>query len=431
MIDGAKRVVVVGAGPAGLAVGAELRRRGVEPTILDRGRQVGDSWRWRYDRLHLHTPRVQSALPGLPIPRRFGRWVSRDDVIRYLTGYARFHGLAPRFGVEVERLDRAEGCWILATSDGDVRAVQVVVATGYNHTPWLPDWPGRDDFAGELLHASSYRSPDPFVGRDVLVVGGGNTGAELAADLAEGGAAQVRLSVRTPPHVIPRELAGIPVTLLGLFQDHAPAGLVDPVNRWLERLLVGDLERFGLPAPRRGLLEQFRATGVVPVIDVGLLEQLRAGRVRGVAAVEAFAGRQVVLADGSRIEPEVVIAATGYRRALEPLVGHLGVLDRRGRPRVHGADTVPGRPGLRFVGLDNPFKGQLLQINLDARAAGRAIVRDLGRTSPPVAANGRRRADRRRTPPRSAGRVDAPHVEPAPARRRTPPGIRPGASVTR
>jgi hypothetical protein len=125
------------------------------------------------------------------------------------------------------------------------------------------------------------------------------------------------------------------------------------------------------------VVAQMRATGVTPTIDVGMIAQLEAGRVTPVAAVEGFEDGDVVLADGTRLSPDAVIAATGYRTALEPLVGHLGVLDERGRPRAHGRSTVAGAPGLRFVGIANPLKGLLLQIGLDARAAARAIAREL------------------------------------------------------
>lgn len=375
-------VVIVGAGPAGLAVGACLRRRGIEPTLLDRGDAVGDSWRWRYDRLHLHSPRVQSSLPGLPIPRRFGQFASRDDVVRYLVGYARHHGLEPRTGVEVRRIDRAGPDWTVTTSEGVHDARQVVVATGYNHTPYVPEWPGLDGFRGEFLHAREYRNAQPYVGRDVLVVGTGNTGAEIATDLAETGADRVRLAVRTPPHVVPRSIGVVPTTLVGIANEYTPVRLVDPINSLLEELTIGDLGEHGLPRPERGLKEQFEASDTVPIIDVGLADQLRAGRVEPVAAVTGFDGEAVVLADDSRIEPDVVVAATGYRRALEPLVGHLGVLDDTGRPIVHAAATAPGAPGLRLIGLTNPLKGLLLQINIDARLVARAVARDLARSTP-------------------------------------------------
>jgi cation diffusion facilitator CzcD-associated flavoprotein CzcO len=372
-------VLVVGAGAAGLATAARLRRRGIEALVVDRGTAVGDSWRARYDRLHLHTPRVQSALPGLRIPRRYGRWVARDDMAAYLEQYAASAGIRPRFGVEVHRLERDGSGWKAATDGAALQAAQVVLATGWNRDPVLPDWPGRRTFRGELLHASAYANPEPYRGRDVLVVGAGNTGAEIAADLARGGAARVRLAVRTPPNVLPRELGPVPLTLLGIAEDGAPSWLVDPVNRLVQRRFVGDLTRYGLPRAPAGVAAQMRATGVTPTIDAGLVRELRAGTVTPVAALDRFEDGAAVLADGTRLTPDVVVAATGYTSALAPLVGHLGVLDARGGPLVRGGRTVPAAPGLRFVGLSNPLKGLLLQIGLDARSAAAAIARGRGR----------------------------------------------------
>ncbi|MYR62313.1 NAD(P)-binding domain-containing protein, partial [Streptomyces sp. SID625] len=167
-------VYVIGGGPGGLAAAYALRARGVRAVALERSDRVGASWRGHYDRLRLHTTRRLSALPGLPIPRRFGRWVARDDVVRYLEKYAEHHELEIVTGVEVSRVERTpDGTgWLLrATGGRELTGTAVVVATGYNHTPRLPDWPGRTAYTGELLHASAYRSPGPYAGRDVLVVG--------------------------------------------------------------------------------------------------------------------------------------------------------------------------------------------------------------------------------------------------------------------
>ncbi len=226
------------------------------------------------------------------------------------------------------------------------------------------------------MHASEYRSPLPFAGRDVLVVGAGNSGAEIAADLAQHGARSVRLSVRTPPNIIPRQLGPVPTTLLAIGMEYSPAWLVDPINRLLQRSVLGDLTRYGMPAATGGVVAQARATGVTPTIDVGLVASLRAGRVTPVAAVERFDGPDVVLTDGTRLAPDAVIAATGYTTGLAPLVGHLGVLDVRGNPLVTGRPSLPVAPGLRFVGLSNPLKGQLFQIRLDASAVARAIAKE-------------------------------------------------------
>jgi cation diffusion facilitator CzcD-associated flavoprotein CzcO len=279
----------------------------------------------------------------------------------------------------VRCLERDGDTWIAHTDATPLRVRQVVVATGYNRTPVAPDWPGQDSYGGELRHASGYANAEKYRDTDVLVVGAGNTGTEIAADLAESAAGTVWLAVRTPPNVVPRQLGPIPTTLLAISMDFSPAWLADPLNRFLQRIFVGDLTRYGLPAPRGGVVGQMRATGVTPTIDVGLIAELRAGRVTPVAALTRFDGDEAVLADGTRLRPDAVIAATGYTTGLAPMVGHLGVLDDRGRPLANGA--TPGVPGLRFVGLTNPLKGLLFQINLDARATARAVARELSRSA--------------------------------------------------
>lgn len=376
--------MVVGAGPGGLAVAACLQRRGIGGVLLERRESIGASWRDRYDRLHLHTPRVQSHLPGYRIPRRYGRWVSRDDMVAYLEAYARHHRIVPRFGVEVGRVEPTGSRWHLQTSEGGLEGDAVVLATGYNAVPQVPDWPGLADYGGYWLHASAYRSGADHAGRDVLVVGTGNTGAEIAVDLVEQGARRVRLAVRTPPHIIPRTVAGIPTTLIGISNQFLPPRLVDPGNALVQRLTIGDLSAFGLPRPDDGLVARFRATDVVPIIDVGLVEQLRRGRIEPVPAVVGFDEHAVHLADGTRLQVDVLIAATGYRTGLEGLVGHLGVLDEHGRPAVAPGRSHTRAARLYYVGLRNPLIGLLNSIRLDAQRVARAVAADLaiaGRTA--------------------------------------------------
>ncbi|MFI8213139.1 flavin-containing monooxygenase [Streptomyces werraensis] len=370
-------VYVVGGGPGGLSVAYALRARGVRAVVLERSERVGDSWRRHYDRLHLHTTRRRSALPGLPMPRRFGRWPSRDDVVRYLEKYAEHHRLEIVTGVEVSRVERtADGTgWLLrATGGRELTGAAVVVATGFNHTPRVPDWPGRDAYTGELLHASQYRNAKPFAGRDVLVVGVGNTGAEIAVDLVEGGASRVRLAVRTPPHIVRRSTAGWPAQYSGILVRRLPVPLVDRISRLQARVAVPDLSEHGLPRPQPGLYSRV-LEGAIPVQDVGLIDAVRKGSVEVVAAVKGFEAGEVLLADGERIAPDAVVAATGYERGLEGLVGGLGVLDERGRPVVRGARTPAGAPDLYFTGFTNPISGNLREMALDAQRIARAIAR--------------------------------------------------------
>ncbi|WP_225097855.1 NAD(P)/FAD-dependent oxidoreductase [Streptomyces sp. CoH27] len=372
-------VYVIGAGPGGLAAAYALRARGIRAVVLEKADRVGTSWRGHYDRLRLHTTRRLSALPGLKIPRKFGRWVRRDDVVRYLEKYAEHHELEIVTGVEVFRVERAaDGTgWLLHASGGrELTGSAVVVATGYNHTPLLPDWPGRDDYTGQLLHAGRYRNATPYAGRDVLVVGIGNTGAEIAVDLVEGGAARVRLAVRTTPHILRRSTLGWAAQYTGILVRRLPVGLVDRLAGPFAKATMPDLTAHGLPRPDTGLYSRVKQ-GAIPVQDVGLIDAVRAGRVEIVAAVESFEDGKVVLADGSRIEPDAVIAATGYTRALEGLVGHLGVLDGRGRPLVHGGRAPAQAPGLYFTGFTNPISGMFREMALDAGKIAKTVAKHL------------------------------------------------------
>jgi putative flavoprotein involved in K+ transport len=390
MPEAVAQVVVVGAGPGGLAAAAELGRAGLRALVLERAGAVGASWRGHYDRLHLHTVRWLSGLPGLPIPRREGPWVSRDGFVAYLEAYALHHRLEVRTGVEVRGLRREGRAWRVATSGGELPAAAVVVATGQNRLPLLPPWPGLATFRGQLLHSSRYRSGAALGGRDVLVVGAGNSGAEIAVDLVEQGAARVRLSVRRPPNVVQRQVAGvIPAQLVAIALRRLPLAVSDALARATAQLTVGDLTRFGLPAPERGAYTQLVRDRQVPILDVGLVAALRARRIEVVPAVEGFEGTAVLLRGGARIEPEVVVAATGFRHGLEELVGGLGLLDERSLPRVHGAATAPQAPGLHLIGFTTPPAGNLREMALDARRIARAVRAGLADPPPPSAAGAR------------------------------------------
>lgn len=365
--------MVIGAGPAGLAVAATLAQRAQGCVVLERADSVGASWQRRYDSLRLHTARWLSGLPGAPIPRRYGQWVGRDDFVAYLREYAEKFGVRPAFGVDVQRIDRVDGTWRIETSGGDRTASTVVVATGYSRVPFLPDWPGRDTFTQPLLHSADYREPSAYRGGHVLVVGAGNSAAEIAVDLAQAGA-RVDLSVRTPPNIVRRDTFGVPSQLLGIALRRAPERVMNPLTTVLRRVSVPDLTAQGLPRPAGDGFTQFLRTQTVPILDHGFVDAVRARRVRVVAQVESLDADSVQLADGSTLRPDAVLCATGYRTGLEPLVGHLGVLDERGMPLVHGPETLPQLPGLYFVGISIQLAGLLREIGLEAQAVGRAIA---------------------------------------------------------
>jgi putative flavoprotein involved in K+ transport len=370
-----QRAVVIGAGFGGLGTAALLRRHGIAAPVLERSGGVGESWRNRYESLRLNTPRWMSTPAGYRMPRIYGRWPRRDQLIEYLEEYTRRMELEVRFGVEAQRIERANGGWRIETSAGPIDAGAVVVATGYDHDPFIPDWPGREGFTGTLIHASAYRNPEPFHGKDVLVVSAGNTGSEVAYELVENGAARVRSAMRTPPNIFPREWLGVPLNISAWTAERAPLWVADRIGHLMQRAIYGDLTQHGLPRSPKGFATNVKVRHVAPLIDAGYVEAVKAGRIEILAAVEALDRADVVLADGMRVQPDVVIAATGYRRGLEPLVGHLGVLNEAGEPERNGAPCDPHAPGLYFNGYRVRLSCQLGLMRIQGRKIARAIAR--------------------------------------------------------
>jgi NADPH-dependent 2,4-dienoyl-CoA reductase/sulfur reductase-like enzyme len=331
----AGEIVVVGGGPAGLATADALGRAGLRPVVLEQGGAVGATWRQRYDGLRLNTSRLTSSPSRVRYPRGSALLPSRDQFVTYLECFAEQRQIEVRLGVRVRRIDREDSAWRLRTSAADVLAEQVVVATGHAHEPILPAWSGRERFEGALLHSRDYSNPEVFRECDVLVVGSGSSGMEIAQDLARGGAGRVWLSVRTPPNLVLRSLGG-------------------------------------LPYPEEGPFTRLRRLGAAPaVVDASVIEMVKDRRIEVVGEVEALDATGVQLSDGARLEPDAIVAATGYRCGLEALVGHLDVLDRHGRPRTAGGREAA--PGFRFVGFV-PGPGQIRGMGREARRAAREIT---------------------------------------------------------
>lgn len=306
-------VAIIGAGPAGLAVGACLRKAGLDFTIFEKEQQVGASWRKHYTRLHLHTVKQYSSLPFLPFPETYPRYVPRDLMIRYLEHYAAHFDLQPRFAETVSSVRRDEQTWITESTSGSVRAPFVVIASGYNAERVSPSFVGTETFKGKVIHSADYVDAKPFVGQSVLVIGMGNTGAEIGLDLAEGGA-RPTISLRNGVHIVPRELFGIPIQIVGMLATTLlPAGLNDWVFPSILDFALGRLSQQGIRRPEQGILQQCANSGRVPVIDVGTVRKIFEHAIKIAPNVSAITHDGAVFQDGSAGKYEAIIFATGYR----------------------------------------------------------------------------------------------------------------------
>lgn len=368
-MDTATDVVVIGAGPAGLATAACLKRAGVAFELLERSDRVGVAWRNHYERLHLHTARRTSSLPFTRFSADLPTYPSRQDVVDYLDGYAREHGLEARFGVEVTRVARDGEGWRVEAGDAAWRAPHVVVATGLNRVAKTPTWPGREEFGGRVLHSREYRSGRDFRGQRVLVVGAGNSGAEIALDLCEQGATEPAICIRGPINVIPRDLFGVPAQVIGIATSFQPAALSDLTMKWISRAMFGDLERWGIRRRADGPLKQILEARSIPLIDVGTIARIKKGDLRVVPGIERFTKDGVRCVDGTTLTLDAVVLATGFATGLAAVLEDAGdALDAQGFPR----GRTP-RPGLHFVGFSNASTGLLREIAIEARAVARSI----------------------------------------------------------
>src|SRR6267154_2266274 len=359
-------VLVVGGGPAGLATSQQLREHAVPHRVLERGDSVGDTWANLYDSLTLHTGKHMSGLPGMPLPRSAPLFVPRLQFLDYLRRYARAFDLPVDTGRHVERMTRTDGTWTVSTSRGVLAAHVVVVATGIVANTKTPHFAGQDRFAGRIAHSVAYRRPNGYAGRRVLVVGVGNSGAEIASEIARAGA-KVTVAVRSGANVVPLTLLGLPIQYVAHWVRKLPRR-VQEVAVALVRLLT-ELRRGKpvLPRPAYSPLDE------IPVIGFHLVDAIAHGLIevrRGVAELTADGAR---FTDGTTGQFDHIILATGFTAALGPL-GGLIQLDEKGFARRHDRVVSMDQPRLYFVGHNYDATGGLYNISRDAELAARLIA---------------------------------------------------------
>ena len=337
---------------------------GLTAAILEKSDAVGSVWRRHYDRLHLHTDRARSGLPGLTMPKAYGRYPSRAQVVEYLEAYAAKFALKPVFNAHGSR-DSARRA-VLARRGGRELAQRAHRRRRdrLGRLPYSPSWPGMEAFVGPILHSSVYRNPAPFAGKRVLVVGYGNSGAEIALDLSEAGV-DVTLSVRSPVNVVPRELFGLPILVWGLTGRLFPSRVADSINAPLLRFAIGSIEKLGLKRSPKGPLQPSRRTGACRSSTSARSTRFATDESSFAAIIASFARESVDFKQSPAERFDAIILATGFRPDLRPLLPDAkGVLSAPARRSSAAAPTA--EPGLFFCGAIPSALGQLRQIGIEA-----------------------------------------------------------------
>jgi glycine/D-amino acid oxidase-like deaminating enzyme len=359
-------VVVIGAGPAGLATSQQLAARGIPHRVLERGETVGHTWANLYDSLTLHTGKHLSSLPGLKFPHGYPLFVPRTLFWEYLRGYAETFKLPVVTGSQATAVRRDDGTWRVTTPRGEHAARALVVATGIVSNPQRPRFRGEAQFRGTVTHSVEYRRPAPYVGRRVLVVGVGNSGAEIGGEIARAGA-RTTVAVRSGANVVPRSMFGVPIQYLAYWVRKLPRPAQLAVVAGVRKLT--ELRRGPPVLPRPG----YGPLDAIPVIGFGLVDAIRAGQVRVKPGLVELTPDGARFSDDSVEAFDDVILATGFAPALAPLAG-LVRTDAKGFALRTGRVASVDQPGLFFVGHNYDATGGLFNIRVDAKLAAERIA---------------------------------------------------------
>jgi len=306
---------IIGAGPAGLAAAAAFKRRSISFDHFEAHTSVGGIWDISrsdspiYQSAHFISSRTMSAFADFPMPESYPDYPSHALILDYLRRYAEHHGLVEgiQFGKRVTRVVPDEDGVAVSIGESELRYRGVVCASGQNWEPIIPAIPGV--FSGEARHTVSYRKPQEFRDKRVMIVGLGNSGADIACDAVRE-AKSVHVSVRRGYHFVPKYLFGKPTDVFAHEGPQLPLWLERLLFSFLLKVLVGDTTRVGMPKPDHAVLDSH------PLMNDQLLYHLRHGDARLCADVARFDGAGVELVDGTRLEVDLVLFATGYSRRI-------------------------------------------------------------------------------------------------------------------
>ncbi|MCZ6806616.1 MAG: NAD(P)/FAD-dependent oxidoreductase [Deltaproteobacteria bacterium] len=314
ILDRSDSYCVIGAGPAGMLAARSLKHAGIPYEQFDKNDDVGgiwdikNDWSPMYESAHFISSKTVSNLPGFEMPEDYPDYPNHREILAYVRDFARAYDLYPKitFEMSIERVEPEEDGrrWLVTFGNGETRRYRgLFLCSGNTWDPNMPDYPG--EFTGEMIHAVRYRDRKMFSGKRVLVVGGGNSGCDIACDAALY-ADEAYISLRRGYHFIPKHIFGIPADKFAGKID-LPRWIERPMFELLLRLVVGDLTNFGLPKPDHPVMASH------PIMNTQLLHYLGHGDIEYRPDIERFEGRTVHFKDGSNLEVDLIVFATGYK----------------------------------------------------------------------------------------------------------------------
>ncbi|KAI3783708.1 hypothetical protein L1987_42794 [Smallanthus sonchifolius] len=370
-------VVIVGAGPAGIATSACLNLLSIPNVVLEREDCYASLWQKKaYDRLKLHLAKNFCQLPHMAFPLSAPTFVPKNMFVQYLQNYVYNFNVDPLYQRNVESAwyDRIAQKWVVTVKNMVLGLVEeyvgefLVVATGENSQGFIPNVYGLDSFKGLVIHSSEYENGKKFGNKDVLVVGAGNSGMEIAYDLCNWGA-QTSIVIRSPVHVLTKELVQLGMYIL----KYIPCIIVDKMVLMLSKLLYGDLGGYGIQRPFKGPFCLKKETGRSPVIDVGTISKIKSGDIQVMTTIKEIKGDHVKFANGRERQFDAIVFATGFRSTVRKwLKDDGGLFNEVGMPKHKSPNHWKGEDGLYCVGFAS---AGLFGISNDAQSIANDISR--------------------------------------------------------
>ncbi|PWA73040.1 pyridine nucleotide-disulfide oxidoreductase, class-II [Artemisia annua] len=354
--------VIVGAGPSGLAISACLREQGIPFVVIERSDCIASLWQKRtYDRLKLHLPKKFCQLPKVPFPEEYPEYPTKKQFIAYLENYAQKFDIKPQFNecVQSAKFDEACKLWRVKTvsTAGSVRSEteyicqMLVVATGENAEGVIPEIEGLKEFSGEVIHAKDYKTGVKYAGKNVLVVGCGNSGMEVSLDLANHNA-NPSMVIRSSVHVLPREMLGKSTFDLAMkLMAWLPLCIVDRILLIIAWFTLGNIEIYGIKRPSLGPLRLKNHYGKTPVLDIGALDKIKSGEITVVPGIKRFSGKTVELVNNDFLNVDSVILATGYFSNVPLWLHEKEFFAENGFPKTPFPNGWKGKGGLYASGF--------------------------------------------------------------------------------
>ncbi|OIW17409.1 hypothetical protein TanjilG_22521 [Lupinus angustifolius] len=379
-------VIIIGAGTSGIATAACLTKKSIPFIILDREDCYASLWqKYTYDRLHLHLTKQICELPHFPFPSSYPNYVPKNQFIEYLGTYMNHFKINPFYHRDVELAEYDEGVgekyWRVKAKNKRLGQVEeyggrfLVVASGETAEPYVPEVEGLGSFRGKVIHSTRYKNGVEFKDEHVLVVGSGNSGMEIALDLANFGA-KPSIIVRSPVYFLSRDMMYYATILF----NYLSPSMVEKLVVIASRIVYGDLSKYGIPFSNEGPFTMKMKYGRFPIIDVGTVAKIKSREIEVLPAeIQSISGNEVLFRDGKPQPFDSIVFCTGFKRSTQKwLKGGDDFLNENGFPKTSFPNHWKGQNGLYCVGLSRRgFYGA----NLDAQNVANDIASIISNSS--------------------------------------------------